>query len=172
MAGLTVAIEEPSPDRREPLVAQDEALRRAAIECLREAKDLDGGEELQRFLSRLPAAERIALATEILDAMNQGPGSMGRLVYSALTTLGELRDEALLPVLAKGLRHSDSVVRYHAIVQIGCTFSVEALPLLLEAMKDEVQQNASLAAQYIERVQKYLEQKKQIEAALIQARKE
>lgn len=145
---------------RDPLTASDPELRAAATEALLAwpAADDPDPNGADTFLSRLPVEERTAVATKILERLQAGETLHWTLARDVLEVLGDLRDPALVPVLAIGLQHPYDEVREAAVVSLQRTFSPDAAPHLIAALKDDDDDVVRAARTALERIESYLEE--------------
>ena len=88
------------------------------------------------------------------------------LIAASLRALGDLRDPELIPVFASLRDHSDTSVRSQAVKQIGRTFSIKAVPALIESLKDDYKPVVSSARESLQRIHDYLREKEKWEDLL------
>ena len=120
------------------VVGQDDELRAVALERLRQSGRLQLDEaELDVFFENTPAARRLELSKTLLQAHRQGEEVSESVACAALRALGNEKSEELVDVIAKSLSSRSSDVRGTAIAQLGRTFAVQAVPHLIDALKDD-----------------------------------
>lgn len=146
------------------LTAEDPDLRKLAFARILASRDDTGStgyhvsdnlpQPFIDFLSRLPDADRRKFAGDFLRLRAADPKA-NQLTSIALQSLGDFKEGTLAPVLAEGLRSSNYNNRMTTVAQLLRTFSPEAVPFLLEAMKDDHPEVRKAAAQALEEISTY-----------------
>lgn len=85
---------------------------------------------------------------------------------SVLTALGDRKDPALAPTLARGARHPDEGVRRWTAEALGRTFARDAVPYLIELLKDDGDTVRAQATESLEQIAAYIDAKAKWEERL------
>lgn len=143
-----------------------------AVVCRRD--DLGGGPDMQRMLTaallrlgsefepsweaarQLAPEEQLALATAIVSSPSW-PQLQGDVCRLALGILGDRKEGALAPLLARGANHPSGAVRLEVASGLGRTFSREAAPFLLELLKDDDDAVKEAANRALDAIANYLD---------------
>jgi HEAT repeats len=142
----------------DPLLAQDEKLRETIVVLL--SKSLlktVRHDQLEAFLRNLAPDERRTVLNSLLGKGAKGVSSNNKMVL--LKVLGDFKDPSYLSIYEYYLADPQDPVRGEAIMSIGRTFSPKAAPLLLEALKDDFEDNSTMAKSYLMRIDEYLQEK-------------
>ena len=115
------------------------------------------------WFGRLPAETRRRICTELLERLRDGTLSSTHLAASAVIQLGNERDGALVGTLALGLLLPSSTDRIYAVTALQKTFSKDAAPSLLEALKDDSSRVVDAATLALNRLGNYFDEKEKWE---------
>lgn len=134
---------------------RDPALRARAVRAIiRHGSELDG---LGRLFEVLPLADRLDVATEILDS-DRLPRFHKGVVYAALGVIAARNDAAYIPQLANVGKHPEWLVRKQAAAELGETFDRRAVPYLLALLKDEREDVRKAAQKSLDLIANYLDE--------------
>ena len=144
----------------QPEIVAVEELRKGVLGFLAERRTVLSESQVLTFLRRVSEKEVRAFARGVLadpDPKRRGDEVLQRAL---LKHLGDLKTDEVIPELALGLGHPSSDVRLTAVIQIARTSSRKAVPVLLEAMKDDVPKVRTAAREGLSRIHDYLEEVK------------
>ena len=150
---------------RDPLSLSNGGIRKKILDGLHTwPKYLQASEQaIETWFGEVPAAEATDFAQQALPRWARRGEQEDRCV-AILNALGRAQDPKRLPALSLGLKHTSRKVRLAALEQVTATFSLEAAPVLIAALKDpELSKQADDA---LERLSNYLEKRHQWEGWL------
>lgn len=138
----------------QPDIGTDANLRRLALAaCLQHGEKLS---DIDQLLANLSPVDRIAFAKAIVT--NSKFASVSRdASLTALGVLGDKKDPSLVAAIATGNSHGDAVVREMVAIQLGRTFAKEAVPFLIDMLRDDSSSVRGAAETNLEQISNYLE---------------
>ncbi len=144
-----------------PNLASNDAVRAALVERIVAGSFTSS--DVERFLRSL-GGSGAAVAREILAlARDRRPPAAEEVVFGALTCTVPL-PEAALPEVTPFLMHAELSVRLAAVRAALSTYSMRAVPHLIEALKDPEPQMRGAANEALKSIRDYLSQKAEWEA--------
>jgi len=153
------------------VVVTDPDLRKLAIDRLANWSGEANISSADAYVTKLSKADREAFGAKVL-AREHGDNSVPSwLIVTALYAYGSLKSAKYVEAFAGYLDHADWRVRYTAVEQLGRTFSREAGPYLIEALKDDDARIAKLAKQALAKIKDYLAEKAKWEAEFGETKK-
>lgn len=141
----------------------DAALRPKVLDAILRCGDRL--ESLDYTFLHLRSDDGLALATRLVES-GQWPRLARGVCQSVLEVLGARKDAALAATLARGARHPDEWVRLWTAESLGRTFAKDAVPFLLELLKDDSDRVRTQATESLEQIAAYIDAKAKWEERL------